>query len=404
MEANLKKKLPQEGTSYLLAGESLGEPSGSSCPSYSGGGQDRLSVAAPRNKELTQQQHPESPGVKNSPNPESTANDNPSVPGAKVYQELDDMLHAFEISSKNIGLMEDKSSTIIHKHMLDAVAIIKKVASVMETEEKVTLENAVLDAKEAVEELLKRTDPTFELLEETAPPEMPKEQSQATIQTKSTAPPAAHIADNNNYEFDGDKLITFLKNYFQDTINKYLDTCEDKLLHEWDVQPNENNTTSKTASTLTATDKDSCKISPASEPIYDVFYEMDRFKDFAMKRIEKDGIEKTAQLWFSEPAETAKDDAKIDKPRDGTKFQRQQPFWWTTDIAELRQVYMAARRQYSRSRRRRHRDEAVEMEHYSVYRSVKKALNAAIERARAEGREVPEAEEQEDASEVSVSL
>ena len=56
--------------------------------------------------------------------------------------------------------------------------------------------------------------------------------------------------------------------------------------------------------------------------------------------------------------------------------------WWTPEIAALRKECNSARRQYTRSRRRRVADAAATDHLYGVYRAAKKALQAAIAKAK----------------------
>ncbi|XP_076765209.1 uncharacterized protein LOC143432407 [Xylocopa sonorina] len=63
---------------------------------------------------------------------------------------------------------------------------------------------------------------------------------------------------------------------------------------------------------------------------------------------------------------------------------RRPVYWWSAAIAELRDNCAAARRQYARSRRRRHRDEARTALLYAEYRHLTVQLQQAIRRAKAD--------------------
>lgn len=71
---------------------------------------------------------------------------------------------------------------------------------------------------------------------------------------------------------------------------------------------------------------------------------------------------------------------------------RQNPCWWSDEIARLREESIAARRRYTRHRRRRQRDEDKEAELYTSYRLAATTYKKEIARAKEETRELLEGE------------
>jgi len=57
-------------------------------------------------------------------------------------------------------------------------------------------------------------------------------------------------------------------------------------------------------------------------------------------------------------------------------------YWWSPEIAELRAACVRGRRQYTRYRRRKRGDAAMEEQLYGTYREAKKSLQLAIIRAK----------------------
>lgn len=80
-------------------------------------------------------------------------------------------------------------------------------------------------------------------------------------------------------------------------------------------------------------------------------------------------------IWFRNTL-TAICDASMPRMRPATP--RQQVYWWSTEIAELRRLCVVARRQFSHYIRRRHRIEEEEAQLYESYREAKKMLKLAI--------------------------
>lgn len=66
---------------------------------------------------------------------------------------------------------------------------------------------------------------------------------------------------------------------------------------------------------------------------------------------------------------------------------KQSASWWTPELAELRAASMAARRLYSRHRRKRNRDPEEEARLYNGYRERKRTLSIAINQAKEKEKE-----------------
>jgi endonuclease/exonuclease/phosphatase (EEP) superfamily protein YafD len=69
-------------------------------------------------------------------------------------------------------------------------------------------------------------------------------------------------------------------------------------------------------------------------------------------------------------------------PRAKTLVPKRRVYWWRPELRQLRNACVAARRQYSRSRRRQVRDHGVENALYDIYRVARKTLQAAIAQAK----------------------
>ncbi|KAM3960856.1 putative 115 kDa protein in type-1 retrotransposable element R1DM [Aphomia sociella] len=84
--------------------------------------------------------------------------------------------------------------------------------------------------------------------------------------------------------------------------------------------------------------------------------------------------------WFREALTKACDAAM---PRTRAQPPRRQVYWWSEEIAEVRRQCVAARRRYTRSRRRwRFHDADEEAQLYVAYKEKKKALQLSISRAK----------------------
>ncbi|XP_053992091.1 uncharacterized protein LOC128883597 [Hylaeus volcanicus] len=119
---------------------------------------------------------------------------------------------------------------------------------------------------------------------------------------------------------------------------------------------------------------------------------------WALKRLEKDALMAAALAgsgpdapaglvadvdqeadWFRESL-TAACDAAMPRAK---KFPRRAAYWWSDEIAALRATCSAARRRFTRARRRRNRDPVREAALYEVYREATVDLQRAIRRAKA---------------------
>ena len=71
-------------------------------------------------------------------------------------------------------------------------------------------------------------------------------------------------------------------------------------------------------------------------------------------------------------------------PRRGIRgsTDRKAVYWWTPEIAALREECNSARRQYTRCRRTRRADEEESARLYAAYRTARKTLQAAIAKAK----------------------
>ncbi|XP_063838238.1 uncharacterized protein LOC135087403 [Ostrinia nubilalis] len=89
-----------------------------------------------------------------------------------------------------------------------------------------------------------------------------------------------------------------------------------------------------------------------------------------------DGAEPGREVeWFREAMSHVCDAAM---PRVRVLPPRTAVHWWSPELARLREAFVAARRCYSRHRRRRNRDESQDSPLYAVYQEAKKALRGAI--------------------------
>ncbi|XP_076246369.1 uncharacterized protein LOC143186571 [Calliopsis andreniformis] len=85
-------------------------------------------------------------------------------------------------------------------------------------------------------------------------------------------------------------------------------------------------------------------------------------------------------VWFRESLAAVCDAAM---PRTG-KPRKRAVYWWSGEIAALRAARVAARRRFTRARRRANRDVAREQSLYEGYREATVALQAAIKKAKSE--------------------
>lgn len=74
-------------------------------------------------------------------------------------------------------------------------------------------------------------------------------------------------------------------------------------------------------------------------------------------------------------------------PRAKSRAPRRKVYWWTQDISDLRVACIAARREFTRYRRLRVRDEEMENMLYNLYIEAKKSLQLAISKAKSIGRQ-----------------
>ncbi|XP_026746967.1 uncharacterized protein LOC113508210 [Trichoplusia ni] len=100
---------------------------------------------------------------------------------------------------------------------------------------------------------------------------------------------------------------------------------------------------------------------------------------WALKNIDRELLEEAAlvQSWIWESATDGLVDASA----------RRRVYWWTDEIARLRVECVAARRRYTRYRRRRRRDPVEEGALYEVYRASKETLWLAIGDSKSRARE-----------------
>ena len=86
--------------------------------------------------------------------------------------------------------------------------------------------------------------------------------------------------------------------------------------------------------------------------------------------------------WFRE-AMTQVCDTAMPRRRPSSRDGKKAVYWWTPEIAALRVECNSARRQYTRSRRRRLRDDEEAAALYEGYRAARKSLQAAIAKSKA---------------------
>ncbi|XP_026746894.1 uncharacterized protein LOC113508120 [Trichoplusia ni] len=125
---------------------------------------------------------------------------------------------------------------------------------------------------------------------------------------------------------------------------------------------------------------------------------------WALKRIDRELLEEAAlvQSWIWESATDGPVDVEAvalwfrgamtqicdaSMPRVSQQSARRRVYWWTDEIARLRVECVAARRRYTRYRRRRRRDPVEEGALYEVYRASKETLWLAIGDSKSRARE-----------------
>ncbi|XP_026746947.1 uncharacterized protein LOC113508189 [Trichoplusia ni] len=125
---------------------------------------------------------------------------------------------------------------------------------------------------------------------------------------------------------------------------------------------------------------------------------------WALKRIDRELLEEAAlvQSWIWESATDGPVDVEAvalwfrgamtqicdaSMPRVSQRSARRRVYWWTDEIARLRVECVAARRRYTRYRRRRRRDPVEEGALYEVYRASKETLWLAIGDSKSRARE-----------------
>lgn len=125
---------------------------------------------------------------------------------------------------------------------------------------------------------------------------------------------------------------------------------------------------------------------------------------WALKRLNPDLLEEAAivQAWLSTPSTPAETDVQgeatwfqeamthicdVSMPRVGAQPPKRRVYWWSAELADLREDCVAARREYTRYRRRRRRDEVQEGLLYNTYREHKDALKLAIAQAKGAARD-----------------
>lgn len=94
------------------------------------------------------------------------------------------------------------------------------------------------------------------------------------------------------------------------------------------------------------------------------------------------GVDEEAE-WFRHAMSQVCDAAM---PRAKLRPPKRQVYWWSSEISDLRSICVQARRQYTRQRRRRHRDEQAEGQLYDAYRGRIKLLQLSIANAKTQAR------------------
>lgn len=125
---------------------------------------------------------------------------------------------------------------------------------------------------------------------------------------------------------------------------------------------------------------------------------------WALKRLDRELLEEAAivQSWIWESATDGPVDVEAEAlrfrgamtqicdasmPRVRQQSARRNVYWWSDHLARLRVECVAARRQYTRYRRRRRRDPVEEAARYGVYRAAQETLWLAIGDSKSRARE-----------------
>ncbi|XP_063620671.1 uncharacterized protein LOC134793075 [Cydia splendana] len=118
---------------------------------------------------------------------------------------------------------------------------------------------------------------------------------------------------------------------------------------------------------------------------------------WALKRLDREVLEEAALVKAWLPAPEGSLDVEVEAswlrdamtdtcdaamPRAGPFLPKRQVYWWSAELAQLRESCIAARRQYTRSRRRQRRDANEEAQLYATYRELAVSLKTAIGRAK----------------------
>lgn len=123
----------------------------------------------------------------------------------------------------------------------------------------------------------------------------------------------------------------------------------------------------------------------------------DAFPRWALSRLDREVAEEAAivQAWFAAPAEpgTLEEEAVALRgamtsicdsamPRVKSRPTKPAVYWWSQELAGLRQACVAARRAHTNYRRRRVQEADVARELYESYREARRTLQTAISRAK----------------------
>lgn len=118
---------------------------------------------------------------------------------------------------------------------------------------------------------------------------------------------------------------------------------------------------------------------------------------WALKKMDREVLKEAAvvQSWFAGPEETVQVEEEAEwfaeamvsicdasMPRVRSMPPRRRVYWWSNELTQKRAECVAARRAYTRSRRRRHRDLEREADLYAVYRQAVTSLQRAIAEAK----------------------
>lgn len=125
---------------------------------------------------------------------------------------------------------------------------------------------------------------------------------------------------------------------------------------------------------------------------------------WALSHLDRDALEEASlvQAWIS--VVSGPDDINVNQeaewfrgamthicdasmPRVRPYTPKRQVYWWSAEIAQLRRACVVTRRQYTRQRRRRFRDEDLEVRLYAAYKEAKETLQLAIARAKTQARD-----------------